>query len=291
MAIDRAVGVQESDLPWVDIAVRPGYKQRYQGFFDKARGIGARLGSLYAEPYYHSPRHRHTFQQVRYLVGGKMRYNHETYRVGDCLYLPEGVHYGPVKPIEGNEEQMHFVDIQFMGPSGIVYPEPDDVVRAQRELASIGTFEEGIYTEPGGRKRDGYEAILERITGQPIEYPPGRLADYVVMRSSAYPWMPYDGARGVQIKHLAYFFEIGPNLKLVAVKAGSALPGGRAAGHQARFLLSGKAVFDDRSYEALSYFMLPQGEPYGALHAQSDCEVLVVTWALPGSSPLPFTPL
>ena len=168
MAIDRAVGVQESDLPWVDIAVRPGYKQRYQGFFDKARGIGARLGSLYAEPYYHSPRHRHTFQQVRYLVGGKMRYNHDIYRVGDCLYLPEGVHYGPVKPIEGNEEQMHFVDIQFMGPSGMVYPEPDDVVRAHglKPVPSVGNF---VYVDTGSDATDLYERLLrEGVIVRPL---------------------------------------------------------------------------------------------------------------------------
>lgn len=291
MSIDRAVGVRESDLPWVDIAVRPGYKQRYKGFFDKERGIGARIGSLYAEPYYHSPRHRHTFQQIRYLVSGKMRYDHEIYRPGDCLYLPEGVHYGPVKPIEGNDKQMHFMDIQFMGPSGIVYPDPDDVVRAQRELATIGTFVEGIYTEPSGRKRDGYEAILERIMQRPVEYPAGRLTDYVVMRSSAYPWLPHSNVDGVAVKHLAYFFETGPNIKMASIKAGSALPGGVAAGHQARFLVSGAVEFDHGDFQAPSYFMLPMGEEYGAMRATQDAELLIVTWAPPGSTALPFTPL
>ena len=291
MSIDGATAVQESELPWVDIAVRPGYKQRYKGFFDKQRGIGARVGSLYAEPYYHSPRHRHTFQQVRYLVSGKMRYGHEIYRPGDCLYLPEGVHYGPVKPIEGNDERMHFADIQFMGPSGIVYPDPDDVVRAQRELAAIGTFDEGIYVEASGRKRDGYEAILERITGASIEYPPARLTDYVVMRSSAYPWQPHGDVKGVQLKHLAYFFEIGPNIKMASIAAGHTLPGGRVAGHQARFLVKGAVEFAGKRYDSMSYFMLPMGEEYASTRAVDDAELLVITWAPPGSQPLPFTPL
>jgi hypothetical protein len=35
MGIAGGTGVREIDLPWVDIGVRPGYKQRYQGFFDK----------------------------------------------------------------------------------------------------------------------------------------------------------------------------------------------------------------------------------------------------------------
>ncbi len=123
MSIAGATGVREADLPWTDIGVRPGYNQRYQGFFDKQRRIGARLGSLYAEPYYHSPRHRHTFQQVRYVLSGRMKYGSEVYVPGDCLYLPEGAYYGPVKPVEG-DGQLHFADIQFEGPSGIPYPTP-----------------------------------------------------------------------------------------------------------------------------------------------------------------------
>lgn len=283
MAIDSATGVQESDLPWVDIEVRPGYKQRYQGFFDEKRGIGARLGSLYAEPYYHSPRHRHTFQQVRYLVSGKMRYGDTFYRPGDCLYLPEGVNYGPVKPIQGNETRMHFVDIQFMGPSGIPYPDPDQVVQAQRELATIGKFEEGIYTDPAGRKHDGYAAILERIVGRPIEYPQGRLVDYVVMRSSLYPWVDYDGVPGVALKHLGHFFEVGPNIKLASLKEGSSLPGRRATGHQARFLLKGAVEFGGKTFNAISFFMLPHGEEYGPMRAVEEAEILIVTW-VPGGN-------
>ena len=68
MVIEQGMGVREADLPWVDIAVRPGYKQRYKGFYDSAKRLGLRIGSLYADPYYLSPRHRHTFQQVRFLV-------------------------------------------------------------------------------------------------------------------------------------------------------------------------------------------------------------------------------
>ncbi len=50
MSIQTATGVREADLPWVDIGVRPGYNQRYHGFFNKQRKVAARIGSLYAEP-------------------------------------------------------------------------------------------------------------------------------------------------------------------------------------------------------------------------------------------------
>lgn len=289
MAIAGGTGVREIDLPWVDIGVRPGYKQRYQGFFDKARGIGARIGSLYADPYYHSPRHRHTFQQVRFLVGGKMKYGREVYEAGDCLYIPEGAYYGPIKPVpveEGGSERMHFIDIQFEGPSGIPYPDPDEVVTAQRELARTGKFEEGVYTFPDGRNRDAYEAILEKVTGQPVVYPQPRLTSYVVMRSSAYPWIAHRSIPGVSARHLGYFFETGPNIKLVSIAAGAALPAGSPAGHRAVFLTEGTATFEGKDFPTTSYFMLPSGERHAPITAKDDVKLLMVGWSK--SEPVPF---
>lgn len=282
MTVTIGSGVREIDLPWVDIGVRPGYQQRYQGFFDKARGIGARIGSLYADPYYHSPRHRHTFQQVRFLVGGKMKYGREVYEPGDCLYIPEGAYYGPIKPVpveEGGSEQMHFIDIQFEGPSGIPYPDPDDVVNAQRELAKTGKFEEGVYTFPDGRNRDAYEAILEKVTGEPVVYPQPRLTSYVVMRSNSYPWIPHRSEPGVSVKHLGYFFETGPNIKLVSLKAGSALPSAKPAGHRAVFLTEGEVIFDNKIFPSTSYFMLASGEPHGDMTAKEDSKLLLIGWS------------
>src|SRR5476649_1037422 len=133
--------------------------------------------------------------------------------------------------------------MQFMGPSGIPYPDPDAVVRAQRELATTGKFEEGVYTFPNGRKRDAYEAILEKLTGEPIVYPPSRLGNYVVMRSSAYPWVADDKRAGLAQKHLGFMFESGPNIKLVSLKAEASLPVGKPVGHRAVFLISGELTF------------------------------------------------
>ncbi len=288
MQLDHGIGVREDDLPWVDIGVRPGYKQRYQGFFDRSRYIAARIGSLYAEPYYHSPRHRHTFQQVRYVYGGKMKYGDEIYGVGDCLYIPEGAYYGPIKPVDdGTEEQLHFVDIQLEGPSGIPYPDPDVVVNAQRELAESGSFEEGVYTFADGHKRDAYEAILEKITGEPISYPAARLSDYVVMRSHAYPYVKHPQLAGVTQKHLGCFFECGPNLKVIAIAADQTLAAARPDGHRAVFLLKGAVEFNGQHFTPLSYFMLPHDEPYAAFQARDDSEMLVIAWTYRGHT-IPF---
>jgi hypothetical protein len=286
MSIQSATGVREADLPWVDIGVRPGYNQRYQGFFDKQRKVAARIGSLYAEPYYHSPRHRHTFQQVRYVLAGKMKYGHEVYEKGDCLYIPEGAYYGPIKPVE-SDEKLHFADIQFEGPSGIPYPDPDDVVDAQRRLAETGAFEEGVYTFAGGRKRDAYEAILEEITGDRISYPKPLLNSYVVLRSSALPWRAHASLANVECRDLAYFFENGPNIKMAKLSKGVALPAASPIGHRAVFLLEGNLVFAGNDYDALSYFLLPSGEQHAPLEAASDASLLIIGWSSLGER-MPF---
>ena len=285
LTMDKGAGVREDDLPWVDIAVRPGYKQRYHGFYDASKHLGLRIGSLYADPYFLSPRHRHTFQQVRFLVEGKMRYNKDVYNAGDCLYIPEGAYYGPVKPVEksdGGSEEMHFVDMQFEGPSGIPYPHPDDVVRAQRELAEIGKFDEGVYTYESGRKRDAYEAILERLMGKPVEYPPSRLDSYVVMRTGSYPWVPHARIDGLSQRHLGYFFECGPNVKMLSLKKGATLPAGQPDGHRALFLLSGSVAFDGERFDRFAYFVLPDATPSAAFVAQADSELLAIGWTTPG---------
>ena len=279
MSINSAAGVREKDLPWIDIGVRPGYNQRYKGFFDKKRKIGARLGSLYAEPYYHSPRHRHTFQQVRYVLSGKMKYGNEVYGPGDCLYIPEGAYYGPVKPID-NGEQLHFADIQFEGHSGIPYPEPEDVVDAQKELAKNGEFSEGVYTFPNGRKRDAYEAILEKISGSKIEYPEPRLNSYTVLKTNKLPWINHKSLKGVMIKDLAYFFQNGPNLKLVKIESGNILPDNKPIGNIAVFLLEGELVFNGKIFENLSYFILPSEVNYESFIANKSCKLLMIGWSL-----------
>lgn len=289
LTMEKGAGVRETDLPWVDIAVRPGYKQRYHGFYDASRHMGLRIGSLYADPQYMSPRHRHTFQQIRFLVEGKMRYNKDVYEAGDCLYIPEGAYYGPITPVEkreGGTERMHFVDIQFEGPSGIPYPHPDDVVRSQRQLAEAGKFEEGIYTFANGRKRDAYEAILENLTGKPVEYPPSRLDSYVVMRTGSYPWVK-TRREGIAQRHLGYFFECGPNIKMLSMRSGAALAAGEPNGHRALFLLSGSVAFDGQTFDAFSYFVFPDATPYAEMKATRDSELLALGWTSPGRS-VPF---
>jgi hypothetical protein len=88
-------------------------------------------------------------------------------------------------------------------------------------------------------------------------------------------------------KHLGFFFESGPNIKLMSVASGSSIPAGKPQGHRALFLVSGEARFENQTFDPLSYFMFPSGEPHAAMEARIDTEFLVIGWAPQGQA-LPF---
>jgi len=286
------IAVRETDLDWVNIGVRPGYEQKYQGFFDASNRLAVRVGSLYADPYYHSPRHKHTFQQIRFLVAGTMRYGTEVYAPGDCLYIPEGVSYGPIKPREAaaDEPAMHFVDMQFQGPSGIPYPDPDDVVNARIALSEAGTFSEGIYTDATGAKHDAYEAILARLMGvEQISYPEAIYSDYVVMRTYRFSWLPLAGVPGARVKHLGHFSECGPGVKLVELEPGATLPSGVLGAHESRILVEGAVELDGEVFDAFSFMTFPRGTERPAMTATVRSTLLAVSWLSglePGDAPI-----
>src|SRR6202167_6506179 len=44
---------------------------------------------------YGTPRHRHNFDQIRYVLDGEFSAGTGAIDAGQCAYFPEGVHYGP----------------------------------------------------------------------------------------------------------------------------------------------------------------------------------------------------
>lgn len=288
------VAIREADLEWHNIGshIRAGYEQKYHGVFDPERGIALRMGSIYPKGDFFSPRHRHTFDNLRYVVRGRMRYGKEVYEAGDCIYIPESHYYGPMQPVASPTEEdadLLFIDIQYTGPSGIPYLEPEEVFRAQGELSKLGSFDRGIFKWPDGRNVDSYEAIHEFLTGEPPTYPRPRFDNYAVMHSASYPWIDLEGMPGVSAKHLGYFFETGPNIKLIQLKKGASTPPGTLGSQQVRFLLEGELEVEGEVYDSLSFFYYPPDAPYSEMKAVDEALFFVAQWALPGGTPPPFS--
>jgi hypothetical protein len=91
----------------------------------------------------------------------------------------------------------------------------------------------------------------------------------------------------VSEKHLGYFFETGPNIKLMSIATGAEIPRGTAQGHRAVFLTQGELEFNGETFAPTSYFMLPSGEGYATFRARKDTEMLVIGWS--DSEPVPFS--
>jgi hypothetical protein len=282
------VVIRGNDSGWQETAHRAnGRRGKNFGFFDQDRGIAIRAAVNVTKSTRYTPRHRHVFDQVRFILSGKVKYGREVYGPGDCIYLPEGVPYGP-EDASVSEEKIGLT-MQFTGPSQTPKPHPADLARAQKELEQIGKFEGGIFVWPDGRKQDGSEAVVERLMGDELKYPPPRYSDIVVMRSYNYPWRTLNGISGVSVKHLGYFNEVGPNIKLVKIEPGARTQPGTAPCQQVRYIIEGEAIYEDERYTAVSCMYYPAHAPYGSTSSESGATLLVVQLASPSSlEPPPY---
>jgi hypothetical protein len=265
-----------------------GRKGKNFGFFDRAHGVCLNASmSVYTSERL-NPRHMHDFDQVRYYVRGGENYGKQVFGPGDCVYFPEGVSYGPTFTAEGHEENVR-LGMQFAGPSRRPFFHRTEVQRGERELRELGgKFDDkGLFLWPNGRKQDSAEAIREHLGGRKIEYPKARYDDYVVMHSERYPWMPLDGVSGVEVKHLGYFNELGPNIKLVRIHAGATTLPGTAPCQQVRYVIDGEITFQENSYSAISCMYFPAHVPYPGTSSANGATLLLMQLGSANGHPPP----
>jgi hypothetical protein len=266
-----------------------GRKSKIYGFFDPANGIRMRAGITTYTPERYNPRHRHTDEAVRFYYRGAECYGRDVLEEGDCVYVPEGVYYGPTKTHEKNDNNVR-ISLHFPGPSGFPTPVWSEVMAAQQEMREkeVGTFDHGLFIWPNGKKQDGFEAVQEYITGGKLNYPQPRYRSYVIMRHSNYSWVPLAGAPGVSVKHLGYFNESGPNIKMVRLEKGAQTPAGQVDFQQVRLVLEGEVTYEGESYKPVSCMFFPAGAPYASTTSVSETTLLVTQLGKPGAAPLPF---
>lgn len=156
-----------------------------------------------------TPRHRHNFDQIRYVVKGTLPYGESEDAVlheGWVGYFPESVYYGPQERVEGLQTMV----LQFGGASGFGYLSVAQREAVNRLLSEKGEFKKGmyIYTDEQGQQHtlDGSEAIFQHATGNKLEFATPRYEDVIAMNPDAYKWLPHHDA-GVQVKWLGTFTE------------------------------------------------------------------------------------
>ena len=266
-----------------------GRKGKNFGFFDRAQGVCLNASmSVYTSERL-NPRHKHDFDQVRYYARGGENYSKQVFGPGDCVYFPEGVSYGPTFTAAGCDENVR-LGMQFQGPSKRPFFQRVEVQKGELALRELGgTFDDkGIFIWPNGRKQDSAEAIREYLGGKEIEYPKARYDDYVVMHSNEYPWSPLDGASGVAVRHLGYFNEVGPNIKMVKIDAGASTLPGTAPCQQVRYVIEGEIAFQGQSYSAISCMYFPAHVPYPATSSAKGATLLMMQLAGADGHPPPW---
>ena len=223
-----------------------------------------------------TPRHRHTFDQVRYVLKG-------TYPIakgvvmteGTVGYFPESIYYGPQDRPEGLEMMV----AQFGGASGQGFLSAARREAANAALAKKGQFKDGIYTwadEKGVRHNmDGSEACYMEATGKKSVYAKPRYENFFIMDPAAYEWIP-DGAPGVYTKWLGAFTERNTRLGLIRIDANGTFSAGLQDSIELLFLSKGTVSLNDRDYGPNSAFEFLANEGPIPIKAKETSELLCI---------------
>jgi hypothetical protein len=209
-----------------------------------------------------APRHRHNFDQIRYVIKGTYPYGKDKILREGCVgYFPESVYYGPQDRPEGLETMV----LQFGGASGNGYLSVAQREAANEALKQKGEFKNGVFTyydEKGQRhNQDGSEACFEHATGRKLEFAPPRYEDVIVMDPSAYAWIP-QGAEGMYVKWLGSFGERSAGIGFIRLDRNAIYGGGERPSVEILFQTKGRVAVSGQEYGPESAFeFLPNEGP------------------------------
>jgi len=207
---------------------------------------------------YSGPRHRHNFDQYRFMIEGESDYGQDgPLKAGMLGYYPEGVHYGP----QANKTEIFCAVLQFGGASGSGYLLPREVKAGMEELKAFGEFKDGVFHRrdgvPGKRNMDAYQAIWEHVHGREMVYPKGRYDAPIMMDSANYQWAPVKGSTGVSEKLFGGWTERRMEAGLIKLDAGASY---QVGGRGIYMVLSGVGECERKPLKQYTTVYLDDGE-------------------------------
>ena len=219
---------------------------------------------------YSGPRHRHNFDQFRFMLEGESDYGQDgPLKAGMLGYYPEGVHYGP----QVNKTPIFNAVLQFGGASGSGYLLPREVKAGMEELKAFGEFKDGVFHRregSGKRNMDAYQAIWEHVHGREMVYPKGRYDAPIFMDSANYQWVPVKGAKGVFEKLFGVWTERRIEAGMLRLTPGASH---EVAGRSVYLVLSGAGACDGKALQKFTTVHLDQDER-ATLQASETTELL-----------------
>lgn len=220
-----------------------------------------------------TPRHRHSFDQIRYVIKGQLPYGENVFLPeGWIAYFPESVEYGPQDRAEGLETMV----LQFGGASGQGYLSVAGREAANAALNRKGSFHKGMYTyrDADGAEHtvDGSVACFEEATGRKLEFAPPRYADVIAMNPEAFAWT--EDEAGVFTKTLGTFTERNARVGFVKLEPEASYKGGMKDSIEILFQTRGRVVVDNVAYGRQSAFEFMPGEGPTPLRALEPTEFI-----------------
>ena len=224
-----------------------------------------------------TPRHRHNFDQIRYVLKGKYPVSpHKVMDEGSVAYFPESVHYGPQDRPEGLEMMV----LQFGGASGSGFLSTPQREAANKKLEAKGEFKNGIFTwhDEKGQKHnmDGSTACYEEATGKKMVFTEPRYDDVVMMVPQSYAWVK-SATPGVSTKLLGTFTERETKLGFIKVDTGATYSTGSRSSIEVLFMSRGNITLGGKTYgDKTAIELLPSDDPV-KIKANEDSLFFTVT--------------
>ncbi|MBA4326641.1 MAG: hypothetical protein C0428_00250 [Polaromonas sp.] len=191
-------------------------------------------------------RHRHNFDQFRYVISGQMNLGGgSVIREGELCYFPEGTPYGP----QDDQAGPLVLTVQFGGANGYGYMSPEQYRAGRDSLEKAGRFEGPVYLrEVNGRltKKFSINAIWEEAMGSRMLIPAPRYDQPVIMNPKAYRWTPVVRQAGCFRKRLGTFSERGTSAEMLRLEAGAALRLPAESATRLLFVLQGAGTVNDQ---------------------------------------------
>ena len=217
-----------------------------------------------------TPRHRHNFDQIRYVLKGKYPVSpHKVMKEGSVGYFPESVHYGPQDRPEGLEMMV----IQFGGASGAGFLSTPQREAANKALEAKGEFKSGIFTwvDEKGQKHnmDGSAACFEEATGKKLTFADPRYDDVIVMDPDSYDWVKTNRP-GVSTKLLGIFTELETRIRLIKIDSGATYNTGSRSAIEVLFMGNGKITIDGKTYGDKTGIELLPSDPAVDIKAEEE---------------------
>jgi hypothetical protein len=218
-----------------------------------------------------APRHRHDFEQFRFMIEGHARFREGKMADGVLGYFPEGAFYGPQARTVGS-----LLIVQFGGASGNGFVDRKIMRKAVQEMKTLntGVFEDGTYRRnpgvPGKKVQDGNEAIFEYVRGRPVDYPEPQYKSPLMIDSNAFPWSAAAGLPGVEEKTLGVFSSTHIRTARYRLAPGASLPVNERGIY---LVLSGAGALGDGPFRKLTALYLEEGEAV-TFEASTQSEIL-----------------